>query len=86
MLIYKNISCREKLVDDKNYPPLLSYFEALPPSYDIKQEYVIGHLREDGSLFQSPSATAKAFMVTGNKLCLGYLQKLVQRCANIGSQ
>ncbi|XP_055828402.1 (E,E)-geranyllinalool synthase [Solanum dulcamara] len=37
---------------------------------------------EDGSLFQSPSATAQAFMSTGNKKCLEYLMSIVQKCPN----
>ncbi|TKY71658.1 S-linalool synthase [Spatholobus suberectus] len=36
----------------------------------------------DGSLFQSPSATAKAFMMTGKQECLAYLQSVVQRYPN----
>ncbi|KAK0580155.1 hypothetical protein LWI29_037243 [Acer saccharum] len=73
----------EELVDDKHYyPPLLSYLEALPSSYDINREDIIRNLSDDGSLFQSPSATARAFMATGNEKCLANLQSLVQRCAN----
>ncbi|TXG47338.1 hypothetical protein EZV62_026632 [Acer yangbiense] len=72
----------EELVDDKHYyPPLLLYLEALP-SYDINREDIIRNLSDDGSLFQSPSATARAFMATGNEKCLANLQSLVQRCAN----
>ncbi|KAL5579370.1 hypothetical protein UlMin_011812, partial [Ulmus minor] len=58
----------EQLVDDRDYPPLLSYLEA--------------NLCGAGSLFQSPSATASAFMSTGNEKCLSYLQSLAQRCPN----
>lgn len=77
--------CREQLVDRCHYPPLLSYLEALPSSYgiDIEQD-ITKHLCEDGSFFQSPSATAFAFMATGNEQCLNYLQSLVQRCPNGG--
>ncbi|XWS12697.1 hypothetical protein CRYUN_Cryun37aG0112700 [Craigia yunnanensis] len=64
------------------YPPLLSYFEALPSFCAINQEDIIMHLSGDGSLFQSPSATACAFMATGKEECLAYLQSLVRTCAN----
>ena len=75
---------REKLADKYTNPPLLSYLEALPASYDIDQDDIIKHLSNDGSLFQSPSATASAFMVTGNKKSMAYLLSLVQRCDNGG--
>ncbi|TYG68789.1 hypothetical protein ES288_D05G181000v1 [Gossypium darwinii] len=42
------------------------------------------NLSGDGSLFQSPSATACAFMATGNKDCLAYLQSLIEKCGNNG--
>ncbi|KAF2305135.1 hypothetical protein GH714_001983 [Hevea brasiliensis] len=70
---------REKLVDKCTHPPLLAYLEALP-LHNIDQEDVVKHLCNDGSLFESPSATARAFMATGNKDCLSYLQSLVQKC------
>ncbi|KAB1221921.1 (E,E)-geranyllinalool synthase [Morella rubra] len=74
---------KEKLVDEYQYPPLLYYLEALPAeSYDIDQDEIIKHLSNDGSIFQSPSATASAFMVTGNEKCLAYLLSLVQTCDN----
>ncbi|KAL9392551.1 hypothetical protein Peur_016471 [Populus x canadensis] len=73
---------REELVDKYHYPPLLSYLEALPALYNFDQEDALKHLHADGSLFQSPSATASAFMATGNKDCLNYLQTLVQKCTN----
>ncbi|XP_059660928.1 (E,E)-geranyllinalool synthase-like [Cornus florida] len=73
----------EELVDKYNYPPLLSYLEALPSTYDIDQEDIVTHLNEsDGSLFQSPSATACAYMATGNQKCMDYLVSLVQRCGH----
>ncbi|KAJ0081665.1 hypothetical protein Patl1_09657 [Pistacia atlantica] len=72
----------EELVDKHYYLPLLAYLEVLPPSYAINEEQMVKHLSDDGSLFQSPSATARAFMATGNKNCLAYLQSLVQRCSN----
>ncbi|XP_022777367.1 (E,E)-geranyllinalool synthase-like [Durio zibethinus] len=65
-----------------SYRPLLSYVEALPSFYAINQEDITMHLRDDGSLFQSPSATARAFMATGKKECLAYLQSLVRTCTN----
>ncbi|XVF40546.1 hypothetical protein PTKIN_Ptkin01aG0122600 [Pterospermum kingtungense] len=65
-----------------SYPPLLSYLEALPSFYAINQEDIIMHLSGDGSLFQSPSATACAFMATGKEECLAYLQSLVRTCVN----
>ncbi len=66
--------------DEYQNLPLLLYFEALPASYDIDEDDIIKHLSNDGSLFQSPSATASAFMATGNKECMAYLLSLVQRC------
>ncbi|KAJ4825220.1 hypothetical protein Tsubulata_047996 [Turnera subulata] len=69
---------REKLVGKYSYPPLLSFLEALP-LYNVNPEVIAQHLGKDGSLFQSPSATASAFMATGNKDCLENLQSLVQR-------
>ncbi|XP_021294932.1 (E,E)-geranyllinalool synthase-like isoform X2 [Herrania umbratica] len=44
-------------------------------------EDIIMNLSGDGSLFQSPAATARAFMATGKEECLGYLESLVGRCA-----
>ncbi|CAL5183398.1 unnamed protein product [Lathyrus oleraceus] len=61
------------------HPPLLSYLEALPQSY-VNEKDICNNLSEDGSLFQSPSATAKAFMDYGNKKCLAYLRSLSQKC------
>ena len=67
-------------VDKYHYPPLLSYLEALPSStYEIDEQVILRNLCEDGSLFQSPSATAHAFMLTGNKKCMDYLLSLVQK-------
>ncbi|XP_058750802.1 S-linalool synthase-like [Vicia villosa] len=76
----KSILKKEEVEGDFScYPPLLSYLEALPTSY-VDEKDICKHLREDGSLFQSPSATAKAFMDYGNKKCLSYLQSLAHRC------
>ncbi|CAE5962780.1 unnamed protein product [Arabidopsis arenosa] len=76
---------REKLVDDCNYKPLLAYLEVLPSKLYVKnqEEIIVKSLDSiDGSLFQSPSATASAFMLTRNSKCLAYLQNLVQKCPN----
>ncbi|KAA8515305.1 hypothetical protein F0562_018465 [Nyssa sinensis] len=70
----------EGLVDEYHYPPLLSYLEALPATYDVEEEDILMHLSANGSLFQSPSATASAFMVTGNRKCMDHLVSLVRRC------
>ncbi|KAM7255129.1 hypothetical protein ACFE04_020370 [Oxalis oulophora] len=70
---------REEIFDENHYIPLASCLEALPPSsYDHAD--IIKNLNSDGSLYQSPSATAQAFMATGNADCLIYLQSVVQRC------
>ncbi|XP_022715921.1 (E,E)-geranyllinalool synthase-like [Durio zibethinus] len=71
----------EELVDNQ-YPPLLSYLEALPSSYGISEEDITKNLNGDGSLFQSPAATARAFMASGREESLSYLQSVVGRCAN----
>ncbi|CAH2047853.1 unnamed protein product [Thlaspi arvense] len=76
---------REKLVDGRcNRQPLLAYLEVLPSTlYAENQEDIIEKLDDlDGSLFQSPSATAAAFILSRNTNCLAYLQSLVQRCPN----
>ncbi|RVW46283.1 (E,E)-geranyllinalool synthase [Vitis vinifera] len=44
-----------------------------------KTEDIVKHLSEDGSMFQSPSATVCAFITTRNRKCMNYLQALVQR-------
>ncbi|KAK8297233.1 hypothetical protein V6Z12_D05G175800 [Gossypium hirsutum] len=72
----------EELIGNQYYPPLLSYLEALPPSYDVSERDITMNLNGDGSLFQSPAATANAFMATGNERSLSYLQTVVGRCAN----
>ncbi|CAF2133819.1 unnamed protein product [Brassica rapa] len=74
---------QELLVDDRcNRQPLLAYLEVLPLTlYAENQEDIIGKLDDlDGSLFQSPSATAAAFMLSRHTKCLAYLQSLLQRC------
>ncbi|KAK4340579.1 hypothetical protein RND71_039080 [Anisodus tanguticus] len=67
--------------------PLLAYLERLSYSDNYianeEDEVLIQLCEEDhGSLFQSPSATAQAFMATGNKKCLQYLMSIVQKCPN----
>ncbi|KAH7675853.1 Alpha-farnesene synthase protein [Dioscorea alata] len=65
------------------HPLLAMYLEALPAGYkNLPEECILGHQSEDGSLFQSPSATAYAFMATGNDKCMSYLEALVQRCGH----
>ncbi|KAF7847693.1 hypothetical protein BT93_L2717 [Corymbia citriodora subsp. variegata] len=76
---------REKLVDKNQYYPLLSYHEALPPAYKISHESILEHLDSNGSLFQSPSATASAYLATGNEACLPYLRFLASNCASNGT-
>nr|ACO40485.1 terpene synthase [Actinidia deliciosa] len=70
---------REEFVDKYHYPPLASYLEALPPSYTIDRKDITMNLSGDGSCFQSPSATARAFLATGNQKCMAYLESLVQK-------
>ncbi|KAF8031269.1 hypothetical protein BT93_D0462 [Corymbia citriodora subsp. variegata] len=83
--IRRGIVEREELVDKNQYCPLLSYLEALPPTYKISHETILKHLASDGSLFQSPSATSSAYLSTGNKECLAYLQFLASNCASNGA-
>ncbi|KAM7249737.1 hypothetical protein ACFE04_000044 [Oxalis oulophora] len=74
----------EEIFDENHYIPLASCLEALPPSsYDHVD--IIKNLNSDGSLYQSTSATAQAFMATGNADCLTYLQSVVHRCPQGGS-
>ncbi|CAJ2648693.1 unnamed protein product [Trifolium pratense] len=76
----KTFLFKEEVVEDFHcYPPILSYLETLPPKY-VNEKDICKNLSEDGSLFQSPSATAKAFMDYGNKECLTYLKSMAQRC------
>ncbi|KAJ8459313.1 hypothetical protein OPV22_032239 [Ensete ventricosum] len=64
------------------HPPSLFYLEALPASYRPKHERILGHQMEDGSLFHSPSATACAFMITGDAGFKEYLHGVVRRFCN----
>ncbi|XP_024984527.1 S-linalool synthase-like [Cynara cardunculus var. scolymus] len=73
----------EAMVDKCHYPPLLAYLETFPSmGLKVDQETITEHLSKDGSLFQSPSATAQAYISTGNKKCLDYLISLVQKYPN----
>ncbi|XAR66502.1 Alpha-farnesene synthase [Bertholletia excelsa] len=72
----------EELVDNYQFAPLLAYLEALPFSCPVHEEDIERNLSEDGSLFQSPSATARAFLATGNLKCLDYLKTLVAKHPN----
>lgn len=64
--------------------PLLAYLESLPNYVLNQKDQILKHLSEDGSLFQSPSATAQAFMATGNQKSLEYLMSIVHKCPNGG--
>ncbi|CAI9783841.1 unnamed protein product [Fraxinus pennsylvanica] len=82
----KQILNTEELVDESRYCdlPLLAYLESLPLTYNVHKQEIVKHLSNDGSLFQSPSATASAFMATGNIKCIRYLESLVRNCPNGG--
>ncbi|KAG6419087.1 hypothetical protein SASPL_121296 [Salvia splendens] len=73
----------EELVGDEErrcFPPLLSYLETFPSTYHFDhKETVKRYLSSEGSLFQSPAATAQAFMSTQNMDCLKYLQSLLHK-------
>ncbi|XP_060189855.1 (E,E)-geranyllinalool synthase-like isoform X2 [Lycium barbarum] len=66
--------------------PILTYLESLSHSDNCTVNEAIEVLKhlceEDGSLFQSPSAIAQAFMATGSTKCLEYLMSIVQKCPN----
>nr|QMW48846.1 terpene synthase 5 [Cananga odorata] len=72
----------EKSTNQVYQPPLIFFLEALPQTYQVDCNNVLEYLNEDGSLFQSPSATAAAYMLTENKKCRHYLESLVQRCGS----
>ncbi|KAL5581937.1 hypothetical protein UlMin_014379 [Ulmus minor] len=69
---------RDALCGDSDLGP---YLEALPKEYNEK-EILMHEKSEDESIFQSPSATAYAFMVTGNQKFLAYLVSLVKKCGH----
>ncbi|GKA76902.1 geranyllinalool synthase [Tanacetum coccineum] len=71
------------MVDKWQYPPLLAYLETFQfTMHNVGQQTIVKHLSEDGSLFQSPSATAQAYISTRNHKCLEYLMSLVHKCPN----
>ncbi|KAK2969848.1 hypothetical protein RJ640_030157 [Escallonia rubra] len=80
LTLFKIMNYREKPVDKFQYPPIFSYLEALPSTYEIDEQATVSHLSENGSIFNSPSATACAYMATGNQKCMDYLESLAQRC------
>lgn len=81
-----NGSFREEMVDKWQYPPLMAYLETFQMTErNVDEETIIKHLSEDGSLFQSPSATAQAYLSTRNQKCLDYLISLVQKYPNGGT-
>ncbi|XP_072951027.1 (E,E)-geranyllinalool synthase [Typha angustifolia] len=64
-------------------PSLALYLEALPETYKESHEQILAQQSsEDGSLFQSPSATASAFLITKNRGFMMYLKSLVRTCQN----
>ncbi|XP_076910575.1 S-linalool synthase-like [Bidens hawaiensis] len=79
----QQILCKEEIADKWKSFPLLAYLETFQSEkYDVDQETITKHLSEDGSLFQSPSATAQAYISTRNPKCLKYLMSLVEKCPN----
>ena len=76
--------CREEISCGGHHLPFPLYLEALPSIYQGKHEDILKHKREDGSLFHSPSATACAFIITGDRDCKQYLEAMVQRCRRGG--
>ncbi|CAL9765991.1 unnamed protein product [Musa acuminata subsp. burmannicoides] len=79
----ETILAMEKSSGNDRHPPLTSFLEALPISCRPNHEVILGLQMEDGSLFHSPSATACAFMITGDRNCLEYLQTMLKRCSNV---
>lgn len=72
--------CREK-ADDKNEhssPIMLSCAKALLSACNIDELLVEKNLSEGGSLFNSPSASVAAYMVTGHPAVLKYVESVVQ--------
>ncbi|RZS22883.1 hypothetical protein BHM03_00055719 [Ensete ventricosum] len=80
----ETILAMEKSSGNDRHPPLTSFLEALPISCRPNHEVILRLQMEDGSLFHSPSATACAFMITGDRNCLEYLQTMMKRCSNVG--
>nr|QWB49556.1 terpene synthase 25 [Aquilaria sinensis] len=85
MINFLFLCCKEELIGDQ-CRPLLSFLETLSSSYEITNQVINTIKNEitssDGSLYQSPYATTRAFMFTGNSKCSHFLQALVQRCPN----
>ncbi|CAL9136411.1 unnamed protein product [Musa acuminata var. zebrina] len=79
----ETILAMEKSSSNDRHPPLTSFLEALPISCRPNHEVILRLQMEDGSLFHSPSATACAFMITGDRNCLEYLQTMMKRCSNV---
>ncbi|XP_065031616.1 S-linalool synthase-like [Musa acuminata AAA Group] len=79
----ETILAMEKSSSNDRHPPLTSFLEALPISCRPNHEVILRLQMEDGSLFHSPSATACAFMITGDRNCLEYLQTMLKRCSNV---
>nr|QYL01194.1 terpene synthase 4 [Stevia rebaudiana] len=77
----QQILSAEKTVDKSQQLPLLAYLETLEKDH-VDQGTITKHLSEDGSLFQSPSATAQAYISTRNQKCFQYLISLVEKCPN----
>ncbi|MQM19341.1 hypothetical protein Taro_052343 [Colocasia esculenta] len=85
---------RRILADNKEhdggfyYPPLEWFLEALPADHaggvDCA-EFLASHQNGDGSLFRSPSATAFAFMATGDARCRAYLEAMVAEASVVGT-
>ncbi|XP_027160774.1 (E,E)-geranyllinalool synthase-like isoform X2 [Coffea eugenioides] len=78
------MTCMENPVDysQQKIPSLLWYLESLPPTYHVDEQNIMKHVSGDGSIFQSPAATASAYLRTGSSKCLEYLEFLVQKCPN----
>ncbi|XP_077242091.1 terpene synthase 04 [Tasmannia lanceolata] len=72
----------DNLHNQSYYPPLISYLEALPATYHMNHDQILRHQSEDGSLVQSPSATAQSFMLTSNEGCMLYLEAIDRRFWN----
>ncbi|KAK1284709.1 S-linalool synthase [Acorus calamus] len=73
----------EEQLSQKGYhPPLETYLEALPITSFEVERVLKEYQSQDGSLFQSPSATARAYIISGDDRCMHYLQSMVRRCAH----
>ncbi|XP_047323971.1 S-linalool synthase-like [Impatiens glandulifera] len=71
------------IVEQNDCSSFLPYLEAILLSYDqVDMGIITKQIGYDGSLYKSPSATAQAFLATGDQRCLKYLQSLVQNFPN----